>query len=236
MPRKTPAFTMTDLERRFCELYATEKSAAKAWDMALFDLGLSADGRPASRVEAQRALAQPQVAAYLEQCRQLVQRVFPKGLPAEEEAKKRQLSGLHPSKYKPEYCEQIVAYFNQPSTKEVEVVIQTRGGGTLTKTETQGLPPRHMTAFARSINVTIGTLKDWATKYPEFGRAYEYAEYLIREHGIDNSLMGTWNAQSARLYLVNHTDMRDRTAVDVTSEGRALAPTVSVMPPQKEGA
>jgi hypothetical protein len=154
---------------------------------------------------------------------------------AKEKKSTTEVTAIGPrSKYRPEYCQKLLDYFNQPNTREVEVVIQTRGGGTLTKTETQALPPRHLSAFARGVGVSEKTLRDWAAKYPEFGQAYEWAKDMIKEQIIDCGVLGVWNAQFAKLYAVNATDMRDKTAVDVTSEGRALAPTVSVVPP-KEG-
>lgn len=138
---------------------------------------------------------------------------------------------LQVSKYRPEFCQKILEYFDQPNTKEVKVVIQTRGGGTLTKTENQGVPPRQMSAFARSVGVTgHETLVRWAAKYPEFKRAYKQAKDMIREQILESGTMGHWNAQFTKLYAVNETDMRDKTAVDVTSENRALAPTITITP------
>jgi len=225
---------LTDLQKRFCEIHATEKHAGKAWNQARFSLGMTAEeSMDVARVQASRAKARVAVRKYLEQCRGIVAGIFPNGIP---DPKKEAAAGeprkinVH-SKYKPEYCDAIRRWFDVPHTKTVEVVIQVRDR-TIMKQELQPVAPPHMSAFARSIGTTNATLRDWAAKYPEFQVAYQDAKDMFEEHIVDGALLGQFNPQFTKFVAVNRTDMRDKTAVDVTSEGRALAPTVSVVPPE----
>lgn len=60
-----------------------------------------------------------------------------------------------PSKYKPEYCEMMIAH--------------TKAGG-------------FFEGFAMSIDVTKETLLDWTTTYPDFSDAYKKASQAQLEH------------------------------------------------------
>ena len=222
---------LTPMKKLFCEIHARESSAGKAWNEARFLLGIPRQDDKVARAHACRAKKEPEVAAYLKQINDLVARLFPTGIPEPEEPSKH--FNPNPNRYKPEYCDAVRKWFNVPHFKEVETTITTRTGNTIVKKEMQPVPPPHMGAFARSIGVSKAALDGWAQKYPEFAAAYQEAKDMLAEHLIDGGLLGTFNSHFGRFVAVNLTEMRDRTAVDVTSEGRALAPTVSVVPPSQ---
>lgn len=221
---------LTELQKRFCEIHTTVPSAGKAWNMARFSLGMTeTESADVARIAACKAKAKPHVHEYLEACRRIVSSVFPNGLP---EPEKPQTAEPKPSpnlKYKPEYCDAIRKYFNVPHFKDIETVVVRKNGDTITRQELKPVPPPHPGAFARSIGVSTRAITEWRKKYPEFSDAYDDAIEMRGEHLIDGGLVGTFNGHYCKLVTTNWTDLRDKTAVDVTSEGRAMAPTVTVV-------
>jgi hypothetical protein len=130
--------------------------------------------------------------------------------------------------YDPKYCRMIVEYFDQPNYEETPVKITMKSGAVIEKKERKPAPPRHLTKFARTIGFNIDTLEVWAKKYPEFGQAWLAAKEMQKEQCNECATMGLWNANYSMFYACNVTDMRDRRNVDMTSGGRALAPTVVI--------
>lgn len=231
MPRKVVYEGLTELRKRFCEIHTVEPEASKAWTIARFDLGMTEFQKSyVAKVQASRAKKDPAVQAYLQECRAQLAKFFPNGPPEEPKPKKPKRQALN-DKYKPEYCDAIREWFNQPHYDKSVTTIIRKNGDKIERTEFVANPPPHFGAFARSIKVAQCTLRKWVDKHPEFAEAYQEAKDMLREHIVDGGLLGTFNSHFCRLVAVNDTDMRDRTAVDVTSEDRAIAPTITIVQP-----
>ncbi|MDD5010502.1 MAG: terminase small subunit [Phycisphaerae bacterium] len=129
-------------------------------------------------------------------------------------AKKKKHAGGRPTKYKPEYCEDIVKYFDIEYTKEVEVCFTYKNGDTKETTELRAENLQFLSGFARSIGVCRDTLDEWCKVYPEFSDAYKKAKELQREHLITCGLQGLFPAAAFIFTAKNLTDMRDKTEIE----------------------
>ena len=94
-----------------------------------------------------------------------------------------------PTKYKKQYCEEIIRFFDVPQTKIQKVTQITASGVTeFNKEVPENLPT--IIGFARKIGVLSETLKEWADKYEEFSVSYRKALELEKEFLIQNGLKG----------------------------------------------
>lgn len=119
-----------------------------------------------------------------------------------------------PTKYKPEYCEQLREFFSGEPCREV---IETISGKNWSKEESKLLPNRFPTFenFAASVNVHVDTLHEWCEVYPEFSEAYTYAKNRQKAWLIENGMNGTYNPHFTQFVAKNITDMKDKTEVDL---------------------
>ena len=114
-----------------------------------------------------------------------------------------------PTKYKPEYCQQLIDYFSiEPLgvIREQEIT-GTEGGKYVSRRLPQRFP--WFEGFARKIGVHRNTLKNWCAEHPEFAEAYETAKDLQREFLVDIGLSGTTSASFAIFTMKNVCGWRD---------------------------
>ena len=121
------------------------------------------------------------------------------------------MSGGKSSKYKKQYCKQIIEFFSRDPYKEVEVK-HYGNDGTVRRTEIKrianDLP--FLSQFAHTIGVSSRTLERWAKRHREFSRAYTMAKEMQKEFLIINGLLGLYNSTFAIFTAKNITDMRDQ--------------------------
>lgn len=115
-----------------------------------------------------------------------------------------------PSKYKKEYCQEIINYFFiKPYRKEK--IKKVKKDGSIEEIEidvANDLPL--FSGFATEIGVNRETLRLWSEKFQEFGEAYQQAKELQRNILITNGLRGLYNTTFAIFTAKNITDMRDQ--------------------------
>lgn len=120
-----------------------------------------------------------------------------------------------PSKYKPQYCQQIIDFFNVMPTKIViERFFYKNGDEKEKEIEVANELPL-IQDFCFKIGVTRKTLLDWTTKFPEFLKAYNIAKDLQEAMWIKNGLKGLYNPSFAIFTGKNMFGWRDQ----VTFEG-----------------
>lgn len=117
--------------------------------------------------------------------------------------------GGRPTKYKKKFCEAIIKYFSQATTK-IEKVTQITKAGVTSYDLVVANPLPLFSAFARSIGVDENTLLNWTTQHPEFLGAYTHAKALQKEFLIENGMAGRYDTKFAMFVAVNATDMRDK--------------------------
>lgn len=125
-----------------------------------------------------------------------------------------------PTKYKPAYCKEIVAYFqtaaDAPTRELAPVVTTTDGEKPSVKTETRRICAELPTleGFAGSIGVASFTLRQWAEKHEEFRVAYARAQDIQFRLLTDRGLTRQYDPTAFLFVAKNITWMKDRTAVD----------------------
>jgi hypothetical protein len=137
--------------------------------------------------------------------------------------------GGRPTKFKPEYCEALIEFFDiEPYIKEVAESSKEYFATGEVKKETEKFKwmPNQMPTlyrFAKSINVAYSTVWRWAEKGqvdegdedppPEFERfcnAYKEAKEIQKEFLISLGLSGVSPSPFAIFTAKNITDMRDK--------------------------
>ena len=133
-----------------------------------------------------------------------------------------------PSKYKEEYCDQVVEFFDRkpfeiimvkdPDTDELVPATNKYGQPLFNPCE---LPTKE--SFAKHIGVDRDTVKEWAKVHPEFSAAIKKAEDLQKNILIQNGLLGNYDRTFAIFVAKNVTDMRDKIETEISNpEGEAF--------------
>ncbi len=130
-----------------------------------------------------------------------------------------------PSKYLPEYCDQLVEFYNQPSTFERIRTITTKAGTVIEETFEAPNKPRHVVDFCDSIGIRIATFYEWITEHVEFSEAYAHAKTYLERNIVDNALLSNYNPGFAGLVSKNWLGWKDKTEVDQKITGTLTAGT-----------
>lgn len=127
-----------------------------------------------------------------------------------------------PTKYKEEYCEQIIEFFNREPFEYVEIEQENEDGDmvkTIALDKFQNpirvpspLPTKERFAF--SIGVHRETLLNWEKEHDEFFDAIKKAEDLQKDILIQNGLVQAYDKTFAIFVAKNVTDMADKKAVE----------------------
>lgn len=128
-------------------------------------------------------------------------------------------AGGRPTKYKPEYCKQMIAFFDRLPYEVIEV----REEGTDEKgkptgkielvTHVNDLP--FFFEFARKIEVCMDTLEEWKKVHQEFSVAYRECQRLQERMVSTNALKGYYKGSFAWRMGKNMFKWRDRIEVEV---------------------
>ena len=139
-------------------------------------------------------------------------------------SKKKEIG--RPTKYKPEYCQSLIDFFDvEPYTdKELEHYGK---DGEVKWVDYKRMANKMPTLrnFSKEIGVGISTVYDWLNKnhasyHKEFSDSFTQAKDLQKWFLIENGLNGCYNPLFAKFVAVNITDMIDKT--DLTSGGKPL--------------
>jgi hypothetical protein len=126
------------------------------------------------------------------------------------------------SKYKEEYCEAIVEFFNvEPMT-----VYQDNDG--IPRVSPCRYPT--MERFAFTIGVTGETLIEWSKKHERFRFAYQRALDLQRDILVTNAMTGAYNPNFAKFVASCTHGMVEKSAVDIgNTEDKAFKVDIKVV-------
>lgn len=113
------------------------------------------------------------------------------------------------TKYKPEYCQQIIDFFDvSPYEIEEKVTYHQNGDKTVERIKVSIEFPM-LIQFCKKIGVLYHAVEDWAKKHPEFGAAFQtakkYQEYIIASNGMK----GRYDKTFAIFALKNVAGWRD---------------------------
>jgi len=125
--------------------------------------------------------------------------------------------GGRPTKYQPEYCQDIINYFErEPFTTMYKKEYFNNGE---LKSETPILTANEFPTFqgfAHKISVNIDTLHQWKEDYPEFSEAYAHAKQLQEQVWLVNGMQNLYNSQFAQFFGKNCLGYKDKTETEIT--------------------
>lgn len=124
-----------------------------------------------------------------------------------------------PTKYKSEYCEKLIKFFDVEPYEERELPHYDKDGNvkwTDYKRMANKLPT--LRNFAKSLKVNLSTPYEWIKKHKEFSNAFTQAQELRKWFLIENGLNGCYNPAFAIFVAKNITDMRDKQEIEHTVE------------------
>lgn len=135
-----------------------------------------------------------------------------------------------PSKYKPEYAAQMIAFFSKPPTHIKKKPFVTKQGLVLANEDGKPIKvPVEVTTelityedFALKLKVPFSTIKNWAhaknedgsPKHPDFLAAYQYCGSLQERLIAKNAMAGRYNGPFAQFYLKNKHKWVDKQEVE----------------------
>jgi hypothetical protein len=121
------------------------------------------------------------------------------------------------TKYRPEYCDLLIKYFNK---KAYEYVLDDDNNRVYGRTGAIIDPCEFptMEGFASSIGVSTKTLNEWAISKDEFAEAKEIAQQFQRDILFKNAMTGGYNSQFAQFFCRAALNMRDGSESDQGAE------------------
>lgn len=115
-----------------------------------------------------------------------------------------------PSKYKPEYCKEIIKFFDKEPHFETPVITTYKDG--TTKEEIKFIPCDLPTlaSFASKIKVHRDTIHEWSKKHPKFSDSIKRAKELQEKILVTNGLKGLYSTAFAIFTAKNIIGWRDK--------------------------
>ena len=116
------------------------------------------------------------------------------------------LASGRPTMYRPEFCQQLLDYF------DVEPYIELarsdkKSGHEYTQRVANSLPT--LAGFAAKVGVSVQTLHNWGKAHPGFFDATTRAKAIAEDILVTNGLLGLYDARYAIFVAKNYTDLRD---------------------------
>lgn len=126
-------------------------------------------------------------------------------------------------KYKEEYCDKLMEFFNQPDVDIQYKEVFDKQGNVVARTPIM-LPAAYPTfeLFAASISVTTGTLKNWCEQHARFKDCYARAKEIQLGKLTSNALRGLYNPIYAKFEAVNNHNQKDKQEVETSVSGVGL--------------
>ena len=132
--------------------------------------------------------------------------------------------GGRPTKYRREYCEKLLEYFNRPPQR-MEYKREYFQNGNI-KSETPMLFPEQYPTFelfAHSVcGATHQTLLNWCEAHEEFFEAYKRAKEIQKAIMTINAMSGIYNAAYAKFEAINNHGMRDKQETELSGKDGGL--------------
>ena len=129
-------------------------------------------------------------------------------------AKTAKHAGGRPTKYRSEYCKQIIDYIDYGEEQFFDVSASShtnRRGETWSDEKRIPKPLRFVGRWAQIIGVNTDTLAEWCRVHPEFSAAYARARQIQAEHILQCGFAGLSDANISKFAAVNMTDLSDKT-------------------------
>ena len=117
-------------------------------------------------------------------------------------------------KYKKEYCERMLKFFNVKHTEEKYEVTTDKNGEKI-KTVEKANPLPTFEKFAVSIGTCAETLEKWSAKHKEFKHTCMQCKELQKDMLNDLAMRGFYNPTYTIFVAKNITDMKDKPEIQL---------------------
>ena len=114
------------------------------------------------------------------------------------------------TKYRPEYCQMMIDFFDVEPTETVIKKITTKNGTVIEEPVQRAVRFPSIERFAFKIGVIHETLLEWTKRFPEFAETYSRAKELQKYILNTNALSGLYDSRYAQFVAINCTDMRQK--------------------------
>lgn len=136
------------------------------------------------------------------------------GIPKEPKRKAGQ-----PSKYKPEFADDLIKIFKDAQPWYESPVTMFKDGKVIRETmERKANAPPFVSAFARQVGVCKDTLYEWGAVHKEFSIALKYARDRTEEIMAENGLLSLYNSTFTIFAAKNLIGWRDKQEVEHSGE------------------
>lgn len=139
-----------------------------------------------------------------------------------------------PTKYKPEYCEQIIKYFDVEHTNVISVTVTYKNGDTREEERVVANDLPTFQRFSYEIGVCTDTLHEWKKVHPEFSEAYKRAQELQEAMWLTNSMKGLYPGAFTIFAGKNMFGWRDKQEVE-HSGGVDINPAAAFLDALRQG-
>lgn len=127
-----------------------------------------------------------------------------------------------PSSYREEYCDRLVKFYKQPSTKKQIRTVTLKNGSVINEPFDAPNKPVHVVDFCDDLDIAISTFYKWVEDYPAFSEAYKHAKSYLERNVVDNALLNNYNGGFASLVSKNWFGWKDKSETDLTSKGEKI--------------
>lgn len=133
----------------------------------------------------------------------------------------RKHPGGRPTKYRIEYCQKLISYFDTVPSHETDIITTY---GKTEKIETKEVANELPTfeRFAANLSVNVDTLYEWGRVHPEFSVSLSRAREMQKHILITNSLKGLYDSRFAIFLATNITDLKNRTITEEMGERKVI--------------
>ena len=121
-----------------------------------------------------------------------------------------------PTKYRPEYCDQIIKFFDREPVERFEVIKYNKAGQEYSVTEERACQCPTFEKFSADVGVSRQTLLAWTKDFPDFLVAYTNARALQANIMLVNGMSGLYNAGFTGLSMKNMHGWADKQEVENT--------------------
>jgi len=122
-----------------------------------------------------------------------------------------------PTKYKEEYCELVVEFFNRPLWEKKKVQVMDRGRMVLKEIDVPCQLPT-IERFALNLGVHKDTIYEWAKVHPKFSDSLRKAQQAQQEILVQHGLSGHYKEGFAKFVAVNFTDMKEKVQQEINTQ------------------
>ena len=119
------------------------------------------------------------------------------------------------TKYKKQYCQELIEYFDKPAYREHEQVFVGKDGREWSKFEYIANDLPTIIGFCCKIGISKQTFYNWTDKHKPFFDAYTHIRDIQEAILIQNGLRGLYNSNFTTFIMKNNFGYKDKQDVEL---------------------